>query len=223
MFSAFKIIRSQRKTIALVIRPDGMLIVRAPQRATRKQINDMLEKHADWIEKKQTRAKAMQADFTPRQFVADETFPFRGKYYALQLSDAEKPTLALNGSFQLAKSALAQAEHVFEAWYRQQAREIFTARVMFYAGKYHFDYAKIRLSSARTRWGSCSTRGNINLTWRLVMTPPQIIDYVVVHELCHLREHNHSQAFWAQVAAILPDYKLRRQWLRENGWKFHWP
>ena len=123
----------------------------------------------------------------------------------------------------MAQSAQGQAAQLFEQWYRQQARTVFTERVELYAQKYGFEYAKIRISSARTRWGSCSSKGTLSFTWRLVMAPLEIVDYVVVHELSHLREHNHSKAFWAQVAAILPDYKSRRKWLKVNGTNFHWP
>ena len=96
-----------------------------------------------------------------------------------------------------------------------------TERVEFFAHAQGFKVKKIRISSARTRWGSCSAKGTLSFTWRLVMAPPDVIDYVVVHELCHLKELNHSKAFWAQVEAILPDYKTRRKWLKDNGAKLH--
>ena len=216
-----KIIRSRRRTIALIVQTDGSLLVRAPNRATRRQINAMVLQHAEWIAKKQ--ARVSEFAITPRQFIEGERFPFLGESYSLKLVAAEKPLIELNGNFHLAKSALGQAEQIFEKWYRQQARSVFTERVDFYAGEFGFKYAKLKLSSARTRWGSCSAKGNINLTWRLVMAPLEIIDYVVVHELSHLREHNHSKAFWLQVEATLPDYKSRRKWLKENGRRFHFP
>ena len=218
-----KIIRSKRKTIALIIQPDGELLVRAPQRATKKQINEMVDQHVDWIAKKQAKARAAQKAFAPRQFIEGEKFPFLGEIYTLQLVKNVKPILDLNGDFQLAQSAMGQAELIFEKWYKGQARKVFLDRVEFYSSEYGFNYSKLRLSSARTRWGSCSSKGTLSLTWRLVMAPMKIIDYVVVHELSHLREHNHSSKFWAQVGAILPDYKARRKWLKENGRNYHWP
>mgnify|MGYP002713120298 CR=1 FL=1 len=217
-----KIIRSKRKTIALVVQPDGELLVRAPQRATRKQINAMLEMHADWIAKKQAEAKVRAAKNPQHQFAAGEHFFFLGQSYALEIVAVEKPVLRLNGGFQLARSAQGKAKVVFEQWYKKEARAIFNERVAYFAKMYGFDVKKVKLSSARTRWGSCSSKGYVNLTWRLVMAPLEIIDYVVVHELCHLREANHSSAFWAQVAALMPDYKARRKWLKENGHLFRW-
>ena len=218
-----KVIRSRRKSIALVVQPNGELIVRAPKRATRKQINALLEKHADWIEKKQEQAKEMQALYIPHLFLEGESFPFLGENYSLEFVDSEKPKLVFTEKFQLTKSAQGKAEAIFEQWYKKQAREIFAARVEHYSQKYGFSYQKVKLSSAKKRWGSCSAKGNLNLTWRLVMMPLEIIDYVIVHELAHLRELNHSKAFWAEVERILPDYKTRRKWLKENGNKFHFP
>ncbi len=220
--SSPKIIHSKRKTIALVIQSDGELLVRAPQRATQKQISEMLEKYADWIVKKQAEAKAKQTLFAPRRFADGDKFLFLGENYPIRIVKAEKPTLVLNGDFRLAHSAQKDAKSLFEKWYKKEARPIFNERVAYYAQKNGFDVKKVKLSSARTRWGSCSSKGYINLTWRLVMAPIQIIDYVVVHELCHLREANHSKAYWAQVAAIMPDYKLRRKWLKENAHQLHW-
>lgn len=217
-----KIIRSKRKTIALVVQSNGELFVRAPQRTTLKEINAMLEKHADWVIKKQAEVKARQAALPAHQFVDGEEFLFLGENHSLELVQLAKPTLALHGTFQLAKSVEGQTKEMFERWYKNQARQIFNERITYYAEKHGFDVEQVKLSSARTRWGSCSSKGYINLTWRLVMAPLEIIDYVVVHELCHLREANHSPAFWAQVAAILPDYKVRRKWLKENGAKLHW-
>ncbi|MCP4140454.1 MAG: M48 family metallopeptidase [Chloroflexi bacterium] len=223
MTTPAKIIRSRRKSIALVVQPDGELIIRAPKRATRKQIDNLIEKHTNWIAKKQMQAKETQALFAPHLFREGESFPFLGKDYPLEFIDLEKPKLNLEKTFQLAKSSQGQAEKVFEQWYKKQAREIFAERVTHYAQKHGFSYKKVKLSSAKKRWGSCSAKGNLNLTWRLVMMPIEIIDYVVVHELCHLRELNHSKAFWAEVERILPDYKVRRKWLKEKGNKFHFP
>lgn len=217
-----KIIRSKRKTIALIVQSDGELLVRAPQRATRQQIDALLTKHADWVARKQAEVRARPAPKPVHQFVEGEIFYFLGVAYPLQLVDREKPALLLGGVFQLAKSEQDDAKALFEYVYKKEARRIFNERIDFYAQKHGFDVKKVKLSSARTRWGSCSSKGYINLTWRLVMAPLAIIDYVVVHELCHLREPNHSSAFWAQVAAIMPDYKKRRTWLKENGHLFRW-
>ena len=116
-------------------------------------------------------------------------------------------------------SAWSRAASVFEAWYKKQARAVITERVDFYAAKYGFEVEKIRISSARTRWGSCSAKKTLSFTWRIVMAPPEVIDYLVVHELCHLRELNHSRSYWSLVESIMPGYRSARKWLKVNGGK----
>lgn len=100
---------------------------------------------------------------------------------------------------------------------RQQAREIISARAAHWAGLLGVKYNRIAIKSQRSLWGSCSRKGNINFNWRLAAAPAQALDYVVIHELCHLREMNHSRKFWAHVAQACPDFKQHRRWLRLNS------
>ena len=104
-----------------------------------------------------------------------------------------------------------------EVQYRKEARRRITERAAYFAEKMGVDYGRIAIRAAKTRWGSCSARGNLNFHWKLILMPPAILDYVVVHELAHRIEMNHSPRFWAQVERILPDYRERRRWLKENG------
>jgi predicted metal-dependent hydrolase len=181
-------------------------------------IRRFIEEKSDWIKRKQVRAR--KEAVRPHQFTDGETFWYQGKELPLRLVRDGRPGLVMmDGAFRLAKSAQPRAGSVFEAWYKKQARAVLAERVDFFARKYGFEVSKIRISSARTRWGSCSRKGTLSFTWKLVMAPPEVVDYVVVHELCHLRVLNHSPSFWAQVEAILPDYKAKRKWLKANGGK----
>ena len=103
---------------------------------------------------------------------------------------------------------------------RKQAAEVIKARCRYYAPVMGVSYGTVTIREQKTRWGSCSTKGNLNFNWKLVLMPPEILDYVVVHELAHRIQMNHSAAFWAEVGKILPDYKERRQWLKVNGQKY---
>lgn len=106
-------------------------------------------------------------------------------------------------------------------WYKEkkkEARELFVQRIAHYEQITGLKVNRLRLSSAKTRWGSCSMAGNISLVWRLVMAPIEIVDYVIVHEIIHIRHPNHSKAFWDDVARIIPDYKKHRKWLKDNGY-----
>ena len=217
MIEINKLVRSKRKTLSLIVETNGTLTVRAPLRMKETDIRRFIEEKKGWIKQKQ--AKALKDAVAPRQFVDGESFLYLGKEVTLRIVPNGNSALMMDGIFKLTKSAQPRAESVFEDWYKKQARKVLSERVNFFSHKYGFKVGKIRISSARTRWGSYSSKGTLSFTWRLVMAPLEIIDYVVVHELCHSKELNHSKAFWAQVEAILPDYKWRRKWLKSNGAK----
>ena len=104
-----------------------------------------------------------------------------------------------------------------EQAYRRQAKARLEERAAYFASRMGVSYQKISVRAAKTRWGSCSAKGNLNFHWKLILMPPQVLDYVVVHELAHRKEMNHSPAFWAEVEKILPDYRERRKWLKTYG------
>ena len=216
MVTINKIIRTKRKTIALIVERDGSLVVRAPLRAGEEKINQFVGEQEKWILKKQAEFKTYPIH-SPKEYVNGESFQFLGQTYKLQIEADQKPSLYLNGKFRLAKSALPKAEAVFEKWYRKQALQLLSNRVQWYATKYGYKYKKVRITAARSRWGSCSSTGTLSFAWRLIMAPAPVIDYVIVHELIHLKVKNHSSKFWNEVEAILPDYRNRREWLRKNG------
>ena len=213
-----RVCRSKRKTIALIMEQDGTLEVRAPKQMTDKQILEFVQSKASWIRK---RKAAIQAGPPPHAYRQGEEFLYLGKLYALRYVKEQRKTVQFNGtSIDLRTSGLPDAAEWVEGWYRFRAREYLTERLAHYGQVYGFTYKTLRINGARTRWGSCNAkRKSLNFTWRLMMAPAEIVDYVVVHELCHLRHANHSAIFWAEVEGILPDYKQRRKWLKDNGIK----
>ena len=211
-----RIIRSKRKTLAIIVKPDGSLNVRAPLRASEKSIREFVEKNKQWIEKKQAKALATLPP-TPKQYVTGEVFLYLGSAYPLEIVREQNEDLLLDEKFKMAESLQRNAALIFERWYREKAREVLAERVNFYACQYDIQYKRIGITSARTRWGSCSANGSLNFSWRLIMAPLEAVDYVVVHELVHTIFHNHSQRFWSNVEAIMPNYKEQRKWLKENG------
>jgi hypothetical protein len=212
-----RLVRSRRKTVAIVIERDGRLTVRAPLRLSAPRIQEFVESHADWIAKNLARLRA--APPPPAQRFADgETLLFLGRAYPLSIVPARRPVLAFDGAaFRLAESSQPKAAALFAGWYKQQARLFLSERVPVLAGKFGFRYQKIRISSARTRWGSCSSRGTLSFTYRLIMAPAEVVEYVIVHELVHTQIKNHSKTFWNKVAELMPNYKRRLAWLKKNG------
>jgi predicted metal-dependent hydrolase len=211
------LIHSRRKTVALIVKRDGTLTVRAPLRMPETAIRAFVQSHAGWILEKQAQAKA--APPPPQKRYADgETFLYQGKEYPLTIVPSQRPAVVLErAAFRLTRSALPKAQAAFTRWYKQQALVVLTARVETLAKQFGFRYGKIRISSARTRWGSCSSNGTLSFTWRLVMAPPEVIDYVVMHELVHTQVRNHSPKFWNRLSGVMPDYKRHVAWLKKNG------
>jgi len=211
-----QLIRSKRKTIAIIVQRDGKVLVRAPLKAPEALIRQFVESKSGWISEKKAQA-AKHAPLAARKFAAGEKFPYLGQEYPLSVMAGTGAALRFEQGFLLTKTALPKAQLLLEKWYKTAARRVLTERVIHYAQKFGLKYEKIRLSSARTRWGSCSSRGTLSFTWRLVMAPLEVVDYVVIHELAHLRVKNHSPVFWAEVAKMLPDFKRPRAWLKKNG------
>lgn len=212
-----QIIRTRRKTIALIIRPDGSLLIRAPLRASNRSIQEFVSRNAQWIEKTRAKIKAV-APPPPRQYLPGETFEYLGNTYSLEIVPDQKKSLLLEeGKFRLAAAVQDKAAVVFERWYREQARQILSERVEFHARQNGFRYSRIGITSARTRWGSCSATGTLSFSWRLIQAPMEAVDYVVVHELVHTVIHDHSRRFWTMLEQTMPDYRERRTWLKSNG------
>lgn len=172
MSISYKIIRSNRKTIAIQILPGGEVVVRCPKRMPLEKVTEFVNSKSSWI----------------------------------------RNHLANAGPRNVSKFTPQQIEEL-----RAQARLLITERVQFYAPRIGVTYGKITIRSQRTRWGSCSSKGNLNFNCLLALVPPEVLDYVVVHELCHRIELNHSDRFWSAVADIMPDYQIHRKWLKENG------
>lgn len=176
----YTLIRSNRKSCAISISPDGQITVRVPLRISDRDIRHLLTDRQNWI---------------------------ITKYLELQKKQAQRPVSDLTDS---QRAALTQR-------YIAAAREYFPKRAAYFRQFTGGTYNRITIRDQKTRWGSCSARGTLSFNWRLMLAPPAILDYVVVHELCHLTHMNHSPAFWQAVEAVYPDYREARKWLKEHG------
>lgn len=218
---AYTLIRRNRRTIGLTINRDG-LTVSAPLQATYCNIEQALHRKAGWVIKKLDVWK--EKKFIVPEWCPNSTFWLLGDPYRLVLIESGKPHMVPQNwqsddiqEISAVTLTACQTEQFVMAWYRQQALAHMNQRVALYADKLGVPLPKLRLSNARTRWGSCSSHGTVCLNWRLIQLPIVLIDYVVAHELAHLIEMNHSPAFWKVVEQIYPDYRQAQIALKKIG------
>lgn len=211
-----KIVRSRRRTITLLVTQDSTLVVRAPLRASNSYIESVVRKKSAWIKKKLFEA-SQRLQAPAKEFVNGEEFLYLGQTYKLCLVEQAAKDIELTDQLCLSTRVKPIARFVLRRWYQAAALKVIGGRCQWYADATGYKPLSLKITAARKRWGSCGSKGTLNFSWRLIMAPLEVIDYVVVHELAHLGQLNHSPAFWRRVAAILPDYKKREKWLKEKG------
>ena len=213
--------RKRRKTLLLTIERDGRVVVRVPYHTPEREIEAFFNGKLSWIKKKiGEKKKNIDGAERPKQFIAGEKFLYLGEHYPLELREPGKGRshLALShGTFFLDSNYTAKARDIFIQWYKERAREIFTERVNFYSKKLDLYPKEIRISSARTRYGSCTADNKVFFSFRLVMAPYSKIDYVIVHELVHIKIKDHSRRFWRYMEEVMPEYRKYRKWLKDNS------
>lgn len=188
--------------------------------ATDVRPSDVLRENGAWVIEKQRNFERHREQIPDRTFEAGETFPLLGTERELVIEPARSHAIT-DDEIRLRKSTVEQStvEQVLENVYRREAREHFSERASHYSEQMDVEYEQIQIRRQRTKWGSCSTTGSISLNWRLMMAPPEVADYVIVHELAHLREANHDEEFWSLVAEYDPEYESHAKWLDENSAK----
>jgi len=178
----------------------------------------LLKENAAWVVDKQRNYETYREQVPDRAFEAGEEFPFLGEDRVLVVEPCQQHDVG-EERIRLRQSTVEQSsvKQVLENVYRRQAREHFTERLEHYADRMGVEYEKLELRNQRTRWGSCSTSGTISLNWRVIMAPPEVVDYLVVHELAHLVEQHHGDSFWQLVGEYIPEYREHARWLEENS------
>ena len=215
MIPHFTIKRSNRKTIALKVTPDGILEVVAPNEATNEDIESIVNKKKFWLYKTVNKIKEKTSKSLKKEFISGELFWYLGKRYRLDVSnDCERRGLKfLHNKFVLNSEDRNKAEQLFKEFYKQKAKEKLEAQVHKYAKQMGVSYQKLKFLDMKKRWGSCTHEGNIILNSNLIKAPMYVIDYVIVHELAHLIEYNHSPRFWNIVRTQISDYEEHKKWL----------
>jgi predicted metal-dependent hydrolase len=220
---SYRVNACDRKTLAIHVYPDGQVEVDAPMDASNEAIAEKVKKRASWIFKQQLQFEAYPPALPQRQYISGETHRYLGRQYRLQVIQGaeEKVKLAL-GRLVVVTADPERTETVkkrLQDWYRLRAQAIFAERYDYCVGLAakldinHHQGFQLRFMSKR--WGSCTRQGNIILNPELIAAPKDCIDYVITHELCHLKERNHSPAFYRLLASVMKDWELRRKRLNE--------
>lgn len=211
-----KLIRSKRKTVQISVSREGKLIVRAPLRLPMKHILRFVSDKREWIEKNRSLAYERMSKTPSRNFQNGEVIYYLGTPYQLIRSQRETRIAFQDDKFIFPESFMDDPHNHLKHWYIEKAREYIKQRLNAYADMTGIRFRSLRITSARRRWGSCSSKDSLNFTWRLIQAQPKAIDYVIVHELCHVVFKNHSRAFWNLVEQIMPEYLEQRKWLKDN-------
>jgi predicted metal-dependent hydrolase len=212
-----------RKTTDIVIERSGRVTVRAPAGCAPEQVDAVVRSKRLWIYRNLAEWRDLNASAVVRQWVNGETFLYLGRSYRLALVSDHGPALQLKeGRFRLQRALIetggvAAARQAFETYFIAKGLERFGQRVAWYAPKVGVEVAAVKVKDMGYRWASCGRSGVLNFHWKSMMAPSRIIDYIAVHELCHLHHRDHSDAFWNEVDKVMPDYRERKEWLRVYG------
>lgn len=221
----YRLIRSRRKTISISFDENTRLVVKAPYWLDDERINGFVEAKADWINATRVRlqnARQKNIQEHPKLETGDR-LPYLGNERVLTVvRDARARVRVVNAGDRIIMWVPYEADYELrrqhlEKWYRNEAAFVLEQRAAKYARMLGVTYHKIHIKDQKSRWGSCSGKGNLNFNWRLIMVPDAVLDYVVIHELCHLVHMNHSQDFWKLVERICPSYRMQKRWLKANG------
>ncbi|MDR1800914.1 MAG: M48 family metallopeptidase [Lachnospiraceae bacterium] len=211
----YTLIRSKRKTLTVYIRPDATVEVRAPLHLSSRNIEQFLSEKEDWINKKVALVRETNASKNSFHLDFGDKLLFLGKEYPLFPKDGDRigfDQIAFYAPISIDEETLRQN---LIRLYKSLAKKYLNAKAKVWALKMNVSFNSIRITSAATRWGSCSSKKTINFSWRLIMAEEPVIDYVIIHELAHLTELNHSERFWNIVGTYCPDYKACKRKLRE--------
>jgi predicted metal-dependent hydrolase len=219
-------VNPRAKHIRLRIDANGLRVL-TPAGVKREDVEQLLREKSQWIRKYHQQFQAVPAAVPKREWRDGETLLYQGERYpiAVRLRAAARTVVEFNGAeFEIGvngaageKERAAALERAVIKWYLKAAGEAIAGRLAHYQRLTGLVHGAVRIKAQKSRWGSCSRQGNLNFNWKLVLAPGWVLDYVVVHEICHLRHLNHSRDFWKLVAAVYPDYQSARQWLRKNG------
>jgi predicted metal-dependent hydrolase len=217
-----EVIRSDRKRSAAIALEGSIIKVRVPKSLSDSRIQEIITRRAPWIKKK-IREALERPVLKAREYVSGETFSYLGKNYRLKVARGEEASIKLRNGYLCVTTTAKDKDpektikSLLTRWYREHAETRLAEKTERLGGVIGVRPNAIKVRDYKARWGSCSSTGDISYNWRIILAPHPIVDYVVVHELCHLLEHNHSAQYWKHVQRYAPDWKDSRAWLKANS------
>jgi predicted metal-dependent hydrolase len=220
---AFNVVFKNRKTMEIAVEPPDIITITAPIGTKEEQIIEKVKGRGSWIIQKLYSFRHMHYQPIPREFVNGESFMYLGRNYSLQIEidlKVKKPEVKLyRGKFVVTSNNKYEEniKRAMEEWYRDKAKEVIERRVKYYQKFFNVIPINIKIKEQKKRWGSCTSKNELLFNWRCIMAKSNALDYIVVHEMCHMYYKDHSKNFWELVASVLPDYELRKEWLKNYG------
>lgn len=214
----YSIRRSARaRRMSLRVLPGAGLEVVLPRGFSLREASTLVRRNQGWVLRALDRLKL--ADDARVELANGASLPFVGETLTLLVKNGatRNSTRRQGDLLTVSLTAGTPPAAAVEAWYRSQAKRLTGERAAIHAATLGVEFGRIAIKDTRSRWGSCSSKGNLNFSWRLLLAPQAVLDYVVAHEVAHLKEMNHSPAFWAHVATLCPDFNTHRAWLRKHG------
>jgi len=221
--------RKHRRHLGIEVHPDLTVHVLAPTRASKEKIHDIVKKKAPWILKKIVWFDQMRQFTAPKEYVNGETFLYLGRQYRLALHNGvdagyvrlKEGYLEMAVPWQYNKNECQQVvKTALFDWYCDHANQKIDEIINRYATILEIPAPHYKVKLMTKRWGSCTPKNILNFNMKIIMAPASQVEYVVAHELCHIRHKNHSTWFWKHLRQIMPDYEIRRESLRKDGWKY---
>lgn len=219
----FDVAFKNRKTMEIAVEPPNIITVTAPIGTTEQKIIEKVKKKANWIVQQLYSFRNMQYQHINREFVNGESFMYLGRNYSMQIElnlKMKKPEVKLyRGKFIVTANNKDEVNirKAIEVWYRDRANDVIELRVRYYQRFFNVQPTTIKIKEQKKRWGSCTTKNELLFNWRCIMAKSNALDYIVVHEMCHMYHKDHSKKFWELVASVLPDYEIRKEWLKNYG------
>ncbi|MDG5816153.1 SprT family zinc-dependent metalloprotease [Chitinispirillales bacterium ANBcel5] len=209
---------NKRKKMSIIVERDRSVVVLAPESISEEKIRSVIESKRQWVYEKTRHAQKYALAHPPgKELVNGESALYLGRQYQIEIVQNSSEEVRFEQRFLIPERLSAERKKVLQIWYMEKAREKILPRTSKFANELGVKFSNIKIVDNRFRWGSCTTRDNLNFNWRLIKAPMYVIDYVIIHELTHLLEANHTPRFWNIIGAHSSKVEKAKQWLLENG------